>query len=78
MLNIDELRGLAMQRRSIRGYDENREVSEEAIRAVLDCARWAPSGGNGQPWEFIIVRDRRTRYEFPGRGTSIECRTSWS
>jgi len=62
MLNIDELRGLAMQRRSIRGYDENREVSEEAIRAVLDCARWAPSGGNGQPWEFIIVRDRRTRH----------------
>ena len=61
MLNINELRQLTIQRRSIRGFDEHREVSEEAIRTILDCARWAPSGGNGQPWEFIIIRDRETR-----------------
>ena len=63
MLNINELRQLTIQRRSIRGYDEHREVSEEAIRTILDCARWAPSGGNGQPWEFIIIRDRETRHK---------------
>ena len=63
MMNIDGLRELAMRRRSIRGYDESREVSEEAVRAILDCARWAPSGGNGQPWEFIIVRDQTTRHK---------------
>lgn len=62
MMNIDALRELAMRRRSIRGYDESREVSEEAIRAILDCARWAPSGGNGQPWEFVVVRDQPTRH----------------
>ena len=62
MLNIDELRQLTTQRRSIRGYDESREVSEEAIRAILECARWAPSGGNGQPWEFVVVRDQQTRH----------------
>jgi nitroreductase len=28
---------------------------------MLDCARWAPSGGNGQPWEFIVVRNEETR-----------------
>jgi nitroreductase len=61
MLNIDELRQLTIQRRSIRGYDESREVSHEAIRAILECARWAPSGGNGQPWEFVVVRDKETR-----------------
>ena len=61
MMNIDGLRELAMRRRSIRGYDESREVSEEAVRAILDCARWAPSGGNGQPWEFVVVRDKETR-----------------
>jgi nitroreductase len=61
MMNIDGLRELAMRRRSIRGYDESREVSEEAIRAILECARWAPSGGNGQPWEFVVVRDKETR-----------------
>ena len=63
MMNIDELRQLTIQRRSIRGYDESREVSEEAVRAILECARWAPSGGNGQPWEFIIVRDQTTRHK---------------
>ena len=63
MLNIDELRELAMRRRSIRGYDESREVPEEALRAILDCARWAPSGGNGQPWEFVVVRDKETRHK---------------
>ena len=63
MMNIDGLRELAMRRRSIRGYDESREVSEEAVRAILDCARWAPSGGNGQPWEFVVVRDKETRHK---------------
>lgn len=63
MLSIDELRQLAMQRRSIRGYDENREVPQSAIEMILECARWAPSGGNGQPWEFVIVRDKETRHK---------------
>jgi len=62
-MNIDALRELAMRRRSIRGYDESREVSEDSVRAILECARWAPSGGNGQPWEFIIVRDQTTRHK---------------
>ena len=62
MMNIDALRELVMRRRSIRGYDENREVSDEMIRTILDCARWAPSGGNGQPWEFVIIRDQETRH----------------
>ena len=63
MLSIDELRQLAMQRRSIRGYDESREVPQSAIEMILECARWAPSGGNGQPWEFVVVRDKETRHK---------------
>jgi nitroreductase len=60
-MDIQELQTLVERRRSIRGYDESREISDEMLRSILDCARWAPSGGNGQPWEFIIVRDRATR-----------------
>jgi nicotinate-nucleotide--dimethylbenzimidazole phosphoribosyltransferase len=60
-MNILELHQLVQQRRSIRGYDASREVSDETIRTILDCARWAPSGGNAQPWEFIVVRDRAVR-----------------
>jgi len=62
-MNIHDLSALVEQRRSIRGYDENREISDETVRTILDCARWAPSGGNGQPWEFVIVRDQATRYK---------------
>ncbi len=61
MLSIDELCELAMNRRSIRGYQKGKEVPEEVIRKILEIARWAPSGGNGQPWEFIVVRDEDTR-----------------
>src|SRR5213593_4683305 len=62
-MNIDALRTLVEKRRSIRGYDESREISDGAIQTILDVARWAPSGGNGQPWEFIVVRDPATRYK---------------
>ncbi len=43
-------------RRSIRHYLD-REVSDELILELLDAARWAPSAGNLQPWEFVLVRD---------------------
>jgi nitroreductase len=62
-MKINDLKALVMARRSSRGYDESREITDETIRAILDCARWAPSGGNGQPWEFIVVRDRTTRHK---------------
>lgn len=29
----------------------------EALRAILDLARWAPSGDNTQPWRFEITAD---------------------
>lgn len=60
-MTIEDLRSLVEKRRSIRGYDESRDVPEHAIKMILDCARWAPSGGNGQPWEFIVIRDKGTR-----------------
>jgi len=62
-MDIVELHQLVQQRRSIRGYDASRDVSDETIRTIVDCARWAPSGGNAQPWEFVIVRDGKMRHK---------------
>ena len=42
-------------RRSVRAF-RNEDVSEEAVARLIDAAHWAPSAGNIQPWEFIIVR----------------------
>jgi nitroreductase len=63
IMGIDDLLALAQQRRSIRGYDESRDVADEMVMRILDCARWAPSGGNGQPWEFIVVREKSMRHK---------------
>lgn len=63
MTTIDELHELVVTRRSIRGYDKIRDVPDKMVRKILDCARWAPSGGNGQPWEFIVIRDEKTRHQ---------------
>ena len=42
-------------RRSIRAF-KNQDVPAEIVEKLIDAARWAPSAGNIQPWEFIIVR----------------------
>ncbi len=35
-------------------------IPDEALRKILDAARWAPSPFNTQPWEFIIIKDKET------------------
>ena len=34
-----------------------RDVPDKVIYAALDDARFAPSGGNRQPWRVVVVRD---------------------
>jgi nitroreductase len=45
-------------RRSIRQY-KDKPVSEEMVRIVLEAAMMAPSAGNVQPWQFVVVNDRK-------------------
>jgi len=47
-------------RRSIRAY-RDMAVSQEIVEKLIEAARWAPSAGNIQPWEFIIVRNPETK-----------------
>ena len=42
---------------SIRAYTCE-APSLEAVREILDAARWSPSGGNMQPWKVIAVAGR--------------------
>ncbi len=43
-------------RRSIRSYRSD-PVSNDAIKKILEAAIHAPSSGNVQDWEFVIVTD---------------------
>ena len=45
------------QRRSVRVFTST-SVPEHDLRRILDAARKAPSSGNQQPWQFLVLRDR--------------------
>jgi nitroreductase len=47
-------------RRSIRAFKDT-DISPETVEKLIDAARWAPSAGNIQPWEFIIIRYPETK-----------------
>jgi len=47
-------------RRSIRKYKKE-AISEEQVTQILEAGRWAPSRGNSQPWEFIVLKNAQER-----------------
>jgi len=44
-------------RRSIRVF-QNRSIAQGDLEKLLDCARFAPTARNVQPWEFVVVTDK--------------------
>ena len=52
---------LMYKRQSCRGYDENREVEQEKLDAILEAARLAPSACNGQPYHFTVCRGAKAK-----------------
>ena len=54
---MDAIRAI-LTRTSERQYLEKR-VEEEKIRTILQAAMAAPSAVNKQPWDFIVVTDRK-------------------
>lgn len=51
-----ELEEAIRTRRSIRSY-ARLPVSDHELFELLELATWAPSAGNLQPWEFVVVKD---------------------
>jgi nitroreductase len=57
-----ELREAVRNRRSIRHFLA-KPVPEEMVRDIIADALWAPSWGNTQPWEIVVVSgDKPRRY----------------
>jgi nitroreductase len=55
---MDTLQAIA-GRRSIRKF-QDKPLPDEVVRQILEAGTLAPSGKNGQPWRFYVVRaDRR-------------------
>jgi nitroreductase len=59
-MQLDDFLGLVKKRRNIRRFRPD-SIPSESIERILEVARWAMSGANAQPWEFIVVRDQETK-----------------
>ena len=47
---------IAINRQSCRSYNENKEVENEKLEAILESARLAPSACNGQPYHITVCK----------------------
>jgi 5,6-dimethylbenzimidazole synthase len=53
----EDFLALVKKRRSIRSFKTD-PVPDEYVSKIIEAARYAPSGANSQPWEFIVVKDQ--------------------
>ena len=44
-------------RRNVRQYT-GQPIAREDLERICEAGRLAPSAGNGQPWDFVVVTDR--------------------
>ncbi|MBM3291254.1 nitroreductase family protein [Candidatus Bathyarchaeota archaeon] len=49
-----------LRRKSVRNFLE-KEISDQDIEIILKSAILAPSAGNLQPWNFIVIKDTATK-----------------
>jgi len=52
------------RRRDVRAEFTGELIDDDTLMRLLDAAHRAPSVGNSQPWDFVIVRDRATLDRF--------------
>jgi len=59
-VNYESFLELVKNRRSIRRFKPE-PVPKEIVEKILEVARYTPSAGNSQPWEFVVVEDAETK-----------------
>lgn len=50
-----DFKELCLKSRSYRGYDESRKFTREELAELVDCARFAPSSVNRQPFKYLLA-----------------------
>ena len=66
MSDMENNLDIIFKRRSIRVY-QNKEVSPETLKLLLQAGMAAPSANNSQPWEFIAITDKEIMDKFRGK-----------
>ncbi len=60
MMKYDDFLELLRYRRSIRRLKPD-PIPDDDVMKILDAAHYSMSGGNSQPWEFIVVKKRKVK-----------------
>ena len=60
--DYDMLMDLISTRTSVRKLKPD-PIPDDSVTKVLEAGRWAMSGANGQPWDFIVVKDAAVKKE---------------
>lgn len=55
-MDYDGFIELVTKRRSIRNF-KSEPIPDDYVEKIIEAARFAPSGANSQPWEFVVVRE---------------------
>jgi nitroreductase len=59
-MDYDSFLELVKQRRSIHRFKPD-PIPDEYVDKIIEAARWAPSGFNSQPWDFVVVKDKELK-----------------
>lgn len=62
IINEEQAVQFLRSRRSIRAY-KDKPVEKEKIRRLIEIARYAPTGGNSQLVEWLVLTDKRKIHE---------------
>ena len=57
---VNEVLEAIKNRRSVARFEAGK-VEEDKLEAILEAGRWAPSWINKQPWNFIVIKDQKTK-----------------
>lgn len=64
-----DILNLIRSRRSIRKFKKS-NITAKTIEKILEAGRWAPSGLNNQPWQFMVLegskKDELAKYTHYG------------
>jgi len=60
--DYDRFRELFTRRMSVRDLRAD-PIPDEYVEKILEAGRWAMSGANSQPWEFIVVREEQIKQQ---------------
>ena len=59
-MEYEDLLELVKNRRSVRKFKPD-PIPDGCVEKIIEVARWAPSGFNTQPWEFVVVKKKELK-----------------